>query len=91
MHHGHKNVRAYHEAVKEPISQRVWILGGSDSTGNHADYIKALAFSSNQKLKVLALEYVVKNFEKFASEIKGLPPELQLAVEERAQRKYVIS
>ena len=91
-HHGRHSVRAFHEAVKEPFSKRLWILGGSNDIGDHADHISELAFCSDQKLKMLALESVAKNFDKLASnEIRELPPELELAVEDRVQRKHVIS
>ena len=96
-HHNESNgARAYHRSVKEPSSQRLWILGGA-ITKTFNDYflprenIGELAFSSNQKLKVLALETVSKNFEKLRPEIKKLPDGLRRAAEERSRRKYVIT
>ena len=55
------------------------------------DKIGELTFNSNQKLKVLALESVSKNFEKLALEIKKLPDGLKRAAEDRVRRKYVIT
>ena len=80
-----------HRAVKEPGSQRLWILGGSREKDENddeipRDNIRELAFSSNQKLKVLALEAVTKSFEKLSLKVKELPNGLRQAAEEKYER-----
>ena len=49
----------------------------------HAERVKELTFSSDQKLKVLALESVVKNLEILAPEVQRLPINLRKLVEAR--------
>ena len=85
-----------HRAVKEPSSQRLWILGGSREKDENddeipRDNIRELAFSSNQKLKMLALEAVTKSFEMLALKVKELPTGLRQAAEDKYKRKYVIT
>ena len=86
--------RCGHAAVKEPSSHRVWIVGGfgyvptSEMSSLH---IKELTFSSDQTLKVLALESVTKNLDKLSPQIKELPETLRLSVEAKSQKKYIIT
>ena len=58
---------------------------------SHQKEIRELAFSSDQKLRVLALEAVARNFESLAPEVTKLPNGLRSAVEDRIRRKHVIS
>ena len=93
-HHDHR--RDLHTAVQEPSSKRVWLIGGFSNYARRgkeraADHIRELTFSSNQTLKVLALESVVRNFDSLAPGIQELPYRLRLRVEAKAQRKYQIS
>ena len=87
----HTHARTDHKAVLEPSSRRLWLIGGSKSWDHHEDHLRELTFSSDQKLKVLALESVVENFDKLAPDVKMLPQDLQLAVRDRVRRKYVIT
>ena len=81
-----------HVAVQEPISHRVWILGGTPRDREKKDAgIRELTFSSDQPLKLLALESVSKNLDKLAPEIKTLPEVLRLAVKAKAERRYIIT
>ena len=51
----------------------------------HADRVKELTFSSDQRLKVLALESVVMNLERLAPEVQKLPINLQKLVEAKSR------
>ena len=51
----------------------------------HADRVKELTFSSDQRLKVLALESVVMNLERLAPEVQKLPMNLQKLVEAKSR------
>ena len=57
----------------------------------HADRVKELTFSSDQRLKVLAVESVVMNLERLAPEVQKLPINLQKLVEakSRAYRRMI--
>ena len=88
--------RGLHAAVQEPSSCRLWLVGGScgfSDTHQYVptDHISQLTFSSDQTLKVLALESVVKHRDKLAPNIRELPATLLLSVNAKARRKYVIS
>ena len=83
--HHETYTRCGHAAVKEPSSKRVWIIGG------HVNHIRELTFSSDQTLKVLALESVTKNLDKLSHKIKELPDALRLSVEAKTNKKYIIS
>lgn len=80
-----------HESIS--LSRRLWIVGGMSgdiafaypNRLNHADRVRELTFSSDQRLKVLALESVVKNLEKLAPEVQRLPINLQKLVEARSR------
>ena len=75
------------------FSRRLWIVGGMSgdiafaypNRLKHADRVKELTFSSDQKLKVLALESVVKNLEILAPEVQRLPNNLRKLVEARSR------
>ena len=83
--------RCNHKSVKEPSSKRVWIVGGSvNNEGQYSDHITELTFSSDQTLKVLALESVTRNIDKLAYNSKELPDVLRLAIESKAKRKSII-
>ena len=89
-----EHMRGLHVAVQEPSSSRLWLLGGAGTVKQNTimptDHISELTFSSNQTLKVLALESVVKHHNRLEPKIKELPTTLQLAVEAKAKRKYII-
>ena len=51
----------------------------------HADRVKELTFSSDQRLKVLALESVVTNLERLAPEVQKLPINLRKLVEAKSR------
>jgi hypothetical protein len=83
---GGVGLRLGHQGVQEPGSKRVWLVGGL--AGDiafayprkiiHAWNIKAISFSSNQRLKLLALESVATNYDVFSSkDIEELPQNLQ--------------
>ena len=92
-HHAHK--RYCHVAVKEMSSHRVWLIGGYSEDSfrrrKNAVHIRELTFSSDQTLKVLALDSVTKNMDKLTPGIEELPHELRLAIESKSKRKYQIS
>jgi len=85
--------RLGHHAVKEPNSRRLWIIGGMagdiafayPDRLKHADRVKELTFSSDQRLKVLALESVVMNLERLAPEVQKLPMNLRKLVEAKSR------
>ena len=84
--------RSNHKSVIEPSSKRVWIVGGSvNNEGQYSDHITELPFSSDQTLKVLALESVTRNIDKLAYNSKELPDVLRLAIESKAKRKSIIT
>jgi len=86
--------RLGHHAIKEPNSRRLWIVGGMSgdiafaypNRLKHADRVKELTFSSDLRLKVLALESVVKNVERLAPEVQRLPINLRKLVEARSRK-----
>lgn len=97
--------RTFHEAVREPNSGRVWIIGGcegnnfdnfnlvnSEKTILCADHVREIAFSA-PPLKVLALESAANNYEKLVPAIMELPDSstLRLSVVGKARRKYLIT
>ena len=93
-HHDH--MRDLQTAVQEPCSNRVWLIGGFSNYAKEgkerpADHIRELTFSSDQTLKVLALESTVRNIDRLAPGIQELPFKLRLAVEAKTHRKYQIS
>ena len=101
---GLHNGRLEHQAVREPGSSRVWIIGGRGWQSDHPlgpdrftcqpSVILELTCTP-PPLKVLASECVVKNMEKLASELKALPDTdpLRRYIEARAREsgKYIIS
>ena len=93
--HHETYTRRGHAAVKEPSSKRVWIIGGhvnESDIGAHAPgHIRELTFSSDQTLKVLALESATKNLDKLLPNLKELPDTLRLTVEAKANKKYIIT
>ena len=89
-HEGDK--RSFHAAVMEPSSGRLWIVGGIAGWENLQKStipIRELTFSSNQRLKVLALESVARNAEKIQEGIKELPKDLQKAIATKAEKHVV--
>lgn len=76
------------------FSRRLWIVGGMSgdiafaypNRLKHADRVKELTFSSDLRLKVLALESVVKNVERLAPEVQRLPINLRKLVEARSRK-----
>ena len=82
--------RAYHSAIKEPSSGRLWIVGGYDETYmKPSDHIRELTFSSIATLKVLGVESVARCEEKFQDGIKELPKDLQNAIRTKAENHRV--
>ena len=73
----HDNERWTHAAVLEPISKRLWILGGIGGTG-----ILSMSFNSAAPLRLLAMESVIRHFDRGheawkATEILGDRTELE--------------
>ena len=91
--------RTSHAAIEEPSSGRLWIVGGVKRTDwieedwrrELADHVKEITFSSNQTLKVLALESVSRSAEKFKEGIEWLPKDLQLAITAKAEKKHIVT
>ena len=81
------------EAILEPSSKRIWLVGGfQDFDGQPLDHIRELTFKA-PPLKVLALEAVAKHYNKLSSEVNQLPEmdKLRCAIEAKASMKYKIS
>ena len=90
--HGGHGGRGNHVAIQEPISKRVWLVGGLVTRGQISDQIRELTFMA-PPLKILALESTAKNIQKLAPQIEELPKKdpLRRSVEAKAQRKYKIT
>ena len=90
LHH-EGDTRSSHAAVMEPSSGRLWIVGGGAGWENcrKSIPIRELTFSSNQTLKVLALESVAQNAEKLQEGIKELPKDLQKAIAIKTENHIV--
>ena len=89
-HEGHK--RESHTAIMEPSSGRLWIVGGIDwpSSIVKADVlIRELTITSRQKLKVLAIENVSRDPEKYGEAITTIPQDLQRAITTKAKNHIV--
>ena len=89
-HEGHK--RQSHRAVMEPSCGRLWIVGGMDwpsSIVKCAVLIRELSITSKQKLKVLAIEQVSRDPEKYGEAITTLPQDLQRAITTKAKNHIV--
>ena len=91
-HHEYEN-RSLHAAAVEPSSGRLWIVGGVTNIYSMmaSTHIRQLTFSSNQTLKVLALESVVRNEEKYQESIRELPQDLQIAITAMKEDKYIVT
>lgn len=77
----HGSARLWHQAVKEPTSNRVWVMGGVVSdimrAAEHPIDMVVMAFSSDQTLKLLAMESVVKNYNRGDINSSELPETLR--------------
>ena len=92
--HHENEKRVFHAAAVEPSSKRLWIVGGYENMReyNPAKYttpIRELTFSSDQRLRVLALESVARNKDKYQETIKTLPEDLQRAIINKAENHVV--
>ena len=89
-HEGHK--RESHKAVMEPYRGRLWIVGGFNWPSSIVDpyvLIRELTITSHQKLKVLAIEIVSRDLEKYGEAITTLPEDLQRAIITKARNHIV--
>ena len=91
-HHENNGVSRLHKAIKEPSSNRLWILGGVGENEVLTNSIRALTFTA-PSLKVLATESAAKHVARLSTELEKLPKTdiLRCAVEAKARDKYVIS
>ena len=77
-----------HRAVIEPVSKRLWILGGVRNLylkQPHPDEIISMSFNSAAPLKLLAMESAMRHFDPSHPiwEINRIPKDLRTELEDR--------
>ena len=80
--------RIGHRAVVEPVSKRLWILGGVKNWYNtppHSDEILSMSFNSAAPLRLLAMESAIGHFDPTHPiwEINRIPKDLRTELEDR--------
>ena len=84
----HENKRVGHASVLEPVSKRLWILGGSscwDMSEPYPTEIISMSFNSAAPLRLLAMESALSHFDPTHPvwEAHKIPQHLRTELEDR--------